>query len=79
MLHGESILCVVIFSRKRENQLWEIGINIFAEMEGNVSDEHFFENNSGKGRFLGDQVLLTNGRRCHGSRDGTQRDQSRHK
>ena len=66
LLNGDPVLYVVIFARKRENRLWETCINSFAEMEGNVSDEHFFENNSGKrGDFLEDQVVLTKGRRCH--------------
>ena len=53
-LNGDPVMCVVIFAGQRENRLWETGIDIFTEMEGDVSDEHWFENNSGKGkRFPG--------------------------
>ena len=34
-------MCMVIFTGKHQNWLWETGIDILVEMEGDVSDEHF--------------------------------------
>ena len=53
-LNGDPVMCVVIFAGKRETKLYECGMDLFAEKVGDVSDDNFFENNSGHGkRFPG--------------------------
>ena len=41
---------IFISSGKRENRLWETGMDIFEKEVGDVSDEDSFANNNGKGR-----------------------------
>ena len=41
-LNGNHVICVVIFCGKRENRLYECGMDIFAEIEGEVNDSDFF-------------------------------------
>ena len=49
-LGGDPVMCVIIFAGTIENKLWETGIDIFANTEGEVGDDDFFENNSGPGK-----------------------------
>ena len=42
-LSGDPVMCVVIFAGTRENRLWETGIDSFAETEGDVSDDDYFQ------------------------------------
>jgi len=42
-LSGDALICVVIFLGKRENRLWETGIDVFPKTEGDVSDANYFE------------------------------------
>ena len=50
-LNGDPVMCVIIFAGKRENKLYECGMDVFAEQIGEVGDEDFFEKNSGKGKL----------------------------
>ena len=67
------MMCIVIFSGKRKNRLWEIGMDIFEEAVGDVSDEDYFTNNNGND-FPEDQPELTRAKSYHTSQDGAQRD-----
>ena len=49
-LAGDAVMCVHIFSGVRPQAVMEIGMNIFAEQVEKVSDEFYFENNSGPGK-----------------------------
>ena len=51
-LTGEPVMCVVIFSGKKKNVLWELGLDLEAETEGDVRDDDFVQKNSGKGKLF---------------------------
>ena len=54
---------IFISSGKRENRLWETGIDIFQEVEGNMSDDNYFAKNSGRGkRFPGGPAFTYQGK-----------------
>lgn len=62
-LSGDPVKCVVIFAGVRENRLWETGIDVFAETEGDVSDADYFQKNSGKNkRFHGGPTCTFQGK-----------------
>ena len=42
-LTGEPVMCIVIFSGKRHNPLWETGLDLEAETIGSTDDDDFFE------------------------------------
>ena len=53
-LEGKAVMCVVIFSGTKRAPLTEMGLDLTADVIGNVGDCNFFENNSGTGmRFPG--------------------------
>ena len=53
-LNGDPVMCVIIFAGKREQAVVETGMDVFAEEEGEVSDEDFLNKNSGPNkRFPG--------------------------
>ena len=58
-LNGDAITCVVIFTGIREQAVVDTGMDVFAQQEGEVSDEDFFIKNSGpnKGFFWGGGYL----------------------
>ena len=57
-LNGEAIMCVVIFAGIREQAVVDTGMDVFAQQEGEVSDDDFFVKNSGKNkRFSGGGYL----------------------
>ena len=43
---GEPVMCVIIFQGVQKNINIEMGVDLFAETEGETSDEKFFFNNS---------------------------------
>ena len=43
-------MCVLIFAGKRETQLFENGMDICVDAEGDPSDADYFEMNSGIGQ-----------------------------
>ena len=62
-LSGDAVMCVVIFSGKRENILWETEIDFFAKTESDVSDAKYFEKNSGANkRFPGGPTCIFQGK-----------------
>lgn len=62
-LSGDAVMYVIIFSRKKENRLWETGIDVFAKTEGDVSDANYFKNNSGANkRFPGGPSCIFQGK-----------------
>ena len=48
---GDLIMCVVIFTGIREQDIVDTGMDIFTEQEGEVSDDFLFKNNSGKNKI----------------------------
>ena len=58
-LNGEPVMCVIIFTGKKENALCETGLDLSAEFIGDPDDVDFFEKNSGEGR------AFTGGPKCH--------------
>ena len=50
VLTSEHVICVVIFAGKRNNALWELGLDLEIEVEGDARDDDFVQNNSGKGK-----------------------------
>ena len=51
-LNGDAIMCVVIFAGIREQAVVDTGMDVFAQQEGEVSDDDFFINNSGKNKKI---------------------------
>ena len=49
-LTGDCVMCVLISSKKRPQELWETGMDIFAKQIGEVSNDDYFIKNSGKGK-----------------------------
>ena len=49
-LEGQAVICVVIFLGTTRAPLTEMGLDLSADVMGNVDDRNFFENNSGTGR-----------------------------
>ena len=49
-LQGCVVMCVIVFAGKRETKLFETGMDIFADAEGDPSDADYFEQNSGIGK-----------------------------
>ena len=43
LLNGDAVMCVVVFSGKREQANMETGMDVFVEQEGNVRNEDFVE------------------------------------
>ena len=53
-LEGKAVMCVVIFSGTKRAALTETGLDLSADVIGNMDDRNFFENNNGTGkRFPG--------------------------
>ena len=62
-LNGDAIMCVVIFAGIREQAVVDTGMDVFAQQEGEVSDDDFFINNSGKNkRFPGGPTCVFQGK-----------------
>ena len=62
-LSGDPIMRVIIFAGKRYNPLYETGMNIFAEQVGEVSDDDYFEQNSGPNKqYPGDPTCVFQGK-----------------
>ena len=61
-LDGKPVMCCVIFIGKRINAMCETSLDLNVEAIGDVSDEDYFENNSGKGkRFPGGPMCHVRG------------------
>ena len=58
-LNSELVMCVIIFSGKKENTLSETGLDLSAEFIGDLDNPYFFGKNSGKGK------AFTGGPSCH--------------
>ena len=58
-LDGKPVMCCVIFTGKRINAMCETSLDLNVEAIGDVSDEDYFENNSGKGK------MFPGGPMCH--------------
>ena len=48
---GTPVMCIVIIQGMRENRLNMTGMDLFADVIGDVQDANFFENNSGPGKL----------------------------
>ena len=62
-LAGDPVMCVIIFAGLREQAVIETGMDVFAQQEGEVSDDDFFVKNSGSGkRFPGGPTCTFQGK-----------------
>ena len=52
-LKGDPVMCVIIFSRKREIKLYETGMDVFTKKEGSVSDDNYLKNSGKVKRYPG--------------------------
>ena len=51
-LSGEPVMCVVIFAGESRNLEMEMGVDMFVDAVGEVSDKMFYKNNMGKGKLF---------------------------